>query len=1017
MISRAQLAPSPRICRVFLIAALNASWPPMYAQNSDYPLSKYIHSSWGSSSGLMTVRHVAQTPDGYLWLATSGGLVRFDGVRFKTYTRASEQSLDNSSDLMVDPDGSLWVATFGGVITHFQSGRFHSYTSRDGLPSDYIHALYRDSHGVLWVGTRDAGMFQMVHGRFEKVPLGIPPGLISRFLEGSDQSLWIATYGNGVFRLRHGSLRAFSVKDGLPDNRVASLCRDSSGKIWTAGMKGISTWNGTRFVGSPAVNSVVGIASACTEDRDGNMWISSATSGLFRLRAGQVTEMDATSGLSANNVQDVFEDKEGNIWVATDAGLDRLQGAQVRTFTVRDGLFRGTEDFQWPIVADRNAGVWAASGKRVGRIAAGKITVWPSALPSSSRANAMLSKPDSGLLIGFDRGLKDWSPSHAALAPEMAGMDVRSLLQARDGSVWVGTANRGLLHWKLYPESHTNLEAVVPDKFITTLAEGHDGVIWAGSQGGGLYRIAGQQVQHFGQGEGLPSSNIFTVFVDRKGSLWIGSAGGLSWFQDGRIRTVSSEQGLRSDLVFAILDDSYDRLWFLGHAGIAAIEKKSLSEWAAGRRRQLNPNFYRSADGLPLWTVDRAFPNATQSVDGHLWFAFGVGLAEVTPPNPRASHEFPVLVEDVTIDSVSHSEPGRIQIPSGARSVEIRYTALTLSDSETVRFRYRLEGIDDDWIDVDTRRIAPYSNLKPGAYTFRVEASAGEEHWLESSPLLLERKPFFYQTKWFLFLVSATAVSLIFFLYRLRLRHAVDRINADFQQRIDERTRIARELHDTLLQALHGLMFQFQAVRNLMSRRPKEAMKSLDEAISDTKRALAESREAIQGLRSEPLLKGNIAELLIATSQEFAHAGGEEREPPKFDLIEEGERRTLSPAIQDEFCRIALEILRNAYRHANAHRIETEIRYENHMLRLRIRDDGEGIDANVLKGGGRAGHWGIRGIRERAERIRAQIDFWSEAGAGTEVQVAVPASIAYETSQEGFGLRLLLKGRNRARRP
>jgi len=202
-----------------------------------------------------------------------------------------------------------------------------------------------------------------------------------------------------------------------------------------------------------------------------------------------------------------------------------------------------------------------------------------------------------------------------------------------------------------------------------------------------------------------------------------------------------------------------------------------------------------------------------------------------------------------------------------------------------------------------------------------------------------------------------------------------------------------------------------------MSRRPKEAMKSLDEAISDTKRALAESREAIQGLRTEPLSKGNIAELLIATSQEFAHAGDEDRAPPKFDLIEEGERRTLSPAIQDEVCRIALEILRNAYRHANAHRIETEIRYENHMLRLRIRDDGEGIDANVLKGGGRAGHWGIRGIRERAERIRAQIDFWSEAGAGTEVQVAVPASIAYETSQDGFGLRLLLKVRNRARRP
>jgi len=247
---------------------------------------------------------------------------------------------------------------------------------------------------------------------------------------------------------------------------------------------------------------------------------------------------------------------------------------------------------------------------------------------------------------------------------------------------------------------------------------------------------------------------------------------------------------------------------------------------------------------------------------------------------------------------------------------------------------------------------------------------------------------------------------------RLLAEEARDKARSELA---NERTRIARELHDTLLQTLHGLMFQCQAVRNLMPRRPDEAMRSLDDAINETEKALAESRDAIQGLRSEPIAKGNLAELLKATSRELATSGTANQDPPVFDLIEEGEQQTLSAATKNEICRIAFEILRNAFRHAHAHRIEAEIRYDDHMLRLRIRDDGIGIDPKVLKEGGSAGHWGLRGIRERAERIGAQLDLWSEAGAGTEVQLTVPASVAYETSRDGVRPRLFRKIGNRAR--
>jgi hypothetical protein len=275
----------------------------------------------------------------------------------------------------------------------------------------------------------------------------------------------------------------------------------------------------------------------------------------------------------------------------------------------------------------------------------------------------------------------------------------------------------------------------------------------------------------------------------------------LSWFQDGRIRTVNSQQGLPADQVFAILDDSYDRLWFTGFAGIAAIDKKSLADWAAGQRHNLNPILYGSAQGIQISTVEGAFPDAARTPDGHLWFSIANGLAEVTPPTPGDSHpaQFSVLVEDVTADGVPGTELGRIRMAPGTRTVELRYTALTLSDAETVRFRYRLEGLDNDWVYADTRRLVFYNNLKPGAYTFRVAARVGEEQWQESPALVVEQLPFFYQTWWFMLLASAAVLSLPILVYRLRVRQITQEFNVRLKERVGERTRIARDFHDTTL--------------------------------------------------------------------------------------------------------------------------------------------------------------------------------------------------------------------------
>jgi signal transduction histidine kinase len=328
-----------------------------------------------------------------------------------------------------------------------------------------------------------------------------------------------------------------------------------------------------------------------------------------------------------------------------------------------------------------------------------------------------------------------------------------------------------------------------------------------------------------------------------------------------------------------------------------------------------------------------------------------------------------------------------------------------------------LDGVDKDWQDAGVRREAFYTNLGPGKYRFHTNArNEGGEWNTEEAVLDFTIAPAWFQTIQFRAFCGCVFLILLWMLYQLRLRHLERQFAMRLEIRVSERTRIARDLHDTLLQTLHGLMFQFQAVRNLMPRRPDEAMKSLDDAIHETEKALTESRDAIQGLRSEPSANGNLAELLMATSQELASSENSNHHPPSFELLEEGERRSLSATTNNEVCWIALEILRNAYRHAQARRIETEVRYGDDTLRLRIRDDGKGIEANVLKEGGIAGHWGLQGIRERAERLGAQLDFWSEAGAGTEVQLAVPASVAYEASRDGIGSTLFRRRREHGQR-
>jgi signal transduction histidine kinase len=434
---------------------------------------------------------------------------------------------------------------------------------------------------------------------------------------------------------------------------------------------------------------------------------------------------------------------------------------------------------------------------------------------------------------------------------------------------------------------------------------------------------------------------------------------------------------------------------------------------------RVNGEHFGRREGLPGIAAQlRPLPTAIEGTDGRLWFALRNGVVWLDPAaySEKKAASPPLTIQSVAADDKSYALDPRLSFPAHTSSVHISYSGVSLSDPEAIRFRYQLQETDKDWNEAATATPVTYRNLPPGSYHFSVEASDTNGDWSGApANLAFTIQPAYYQTNWFRALCGAAFLMLLWAFYQFRLRQLHQEFAIGLEARVNERTRIARELHDTLLQNFHGLMFQFQAASNLMLRRPDEAKKSLDDAIVETKKAITESRDAIQGLRSEPIAKGNLAELLASTSRELAEANANEHQPV-FDLVEEGERRTLSPTVSNDICRTALELMRNAYQHAHARRIEAEIRHGDSMFRLRIRDDGQGIEPKVLKEGGRLGHWGLRGVRERADRIGARLEVWSEPENGTEVQLLVPAAIAYESFHDSYRAKLVQKVKSRAKR-
>jgi ligand-binding sensor domain-containing protein/signal transduction histidine kinase len=1007
--------------RAYATIILLACCPYAFALNPSLDISQYAHKAWTIRDGYFQglILAMAQTPDGYLWVGTESGLVRFDGVRTVPWQPPAGQNLLGSSikSLLAARDGRLWIGTREGLAS-WKDGKLTQYPR---LAGGAFVEIIEDRKGTIW-----ASGVVGIAGRLCAIQTGSARcygedgslGQTANYpYEDSKGNLWVAASPKGLWLREPGPPKFYPMPE-----RVGGLAEDDGGALLIATRGGMKRLVDDKLETYPLPHVAAPFQpTRLLRDRDGGLWIGTFDRGLIHVHQGRTDVFAQSNGLSGDVISNLFEDREGNIWVATADGLDRFRDFAVPTISARQGLSNATV---LSVLAARDGSIWLGTQGGVNAWKAGQVTIYRkgnSLLPDD--AVESLFQDDRGrILVSTRSGVAYFENGKFVPIGKAPGGRVISIAGDKAGNVWISRgADQGLFHLR----ADGSVERIPWTKLgqkegATALStDPVHGGLWLGFfYGGVVYFKDGEVRASFGSADGLGEGLVGDFQLDRDGTLWVPTQGGLSRVKNGRVATLTTRNGLPCDAVHWMKEDDDHSVWMYTACGLVRIARRELDAWAADSRQTIHPTVFDGSEGVRSNSLGTGYtPSVAQSADGKIWFLPYDGVSVIDPRHLSFNKlPPPVHIEEITADRKKYEASSNLRLPALSRDLEIDYTALSFVAPEKVFFRVKLEGRDPDWKDAGTDRKAFYNDLPPRHYRFRVKACNNSGVWNEAGASFdFSIDPAYYQTAWFKASCMAAFLGLLWTLYRYRLHQIAQEFNARLEERVAERTRIARDLHDTLLQSFHGLMFRFQAVRNMLPRRPEEAMQALDGALERTEEAIAEGRDAIQGLRASTVVTNELAQAVTALGAEMSHevaspdsANSPAHGSPRFHVVVEGPPRELHPILRDEVYAIAREAVRNAFRHAQAHDIEVEIRYSGSLLRLRIRDDGKGIDPAIVAEG-RAGHYGVPGMRERARRIGGKLDVWTASGAGAEVQLSIPASIAYGTSPGRSVLRLFRK--------
>jgi ligand-binding sensor domain-containing protein len=960
--------------RLAAALALLAGATPALALDPRAPASSFLRNTFTAEDGLPTniINTVLQGKDGFLWIGTYFGLTRFDGKHFSN-TESSALRV-NVRSIAEGPDGDLWLGTQVGVRrmsprSFDRPGGPQVTVYQLGARADEVVSRVRFTRdGELWAGTA-RGLYRWNGARFTQVVSGVNVSRIEESLDGhilvpSSQGFleW-----DGVRSVDHVEIAG---ELGLARDQVFQVFQDRQGTKWFSTEHGLFR----RVDGSFSRIGPAGASYETFEDQDGNIWISRA-GGVFRVRGDALEPV-----VPDTQCRVLYSDRDGGLWIGTNgAGLVHLNVRTVHMFTKADGL---GSDVIMAVLAARSGKLWV--GTNCGGI-----------------------------------GWFDGSRFHAVRDPDHLIDCAFALVEDGNNDLFVGTYSNGLVRLRDGKFTQYSKGRGLPSDGVTGLLLARDGTLWIGTPHG-LTRMRAGEFRTYTTADGLSSNRILTLAESRDGTIWVTTQEGIDRLIGDRFSTIRAAYGpylmgeyrgklyanlpptmnrIDGDRISEPILDlegwgmaaSSNELWFASDDGISRTTEESLDRQEK-QRAPLDYAKFTRLDGLQsAGCTSAGGPHLAITPDGRLWVTTEQGLAMIDRPHlPRNAVRPTVYIRDTVVGRRSQHPGERLVLPPGTSHVEVYFDPVELSAPHRIRLQYKLDGVDDGWLDAPATHVAIYSGMSPGSHAFHVRATNRDGAWdLAGMTFPVIQEPFFYQTSVFQALGMVAFLGVLYGLYSYRMRQLAHEFNIRLEERVIERTRIARELHDTLLQSFQALMLRLQVVDDLL---PEGKAKSkLEQGLQLGDRAIAEGRTALYDLRSSTAMAADLAIVLRAVGEELNTPDG-----PAFRFEVVGATRDLHPIIRDEIYRIAREALRNAFGHAEARQIEVELTYGERAFHLRIRDDGKGIPPEVLQEGRRS-HYGLCGMRERARQIGGKLEIWSRAGAGTEIELRIARSIAYRT--------------------
>ncbi|HKF59378.1 MAG TPA: two-component regulator propeller domain-containing protein [Blastocatellia bacterium] len=973
---------------------------PAWALDPNRLVSEYVREGWDAERGFPggSVHAIAQTPDGYLWLGSENGLVRFDGLNFRLFNHRNSPGLPDAPiiDLMTDAEGNLWVRPQSrNMLLFYRDEVFHDVMPQldSTHSSNGVTAMCRGTKGEAVFALLGTGIIAYSQGIFSNLtPVRNLPNLLTISMAvTADSRLWMGTSA-GLFFVSEGKTVPFERQ--LPDKKINSLLAGPGRELWIGTDNGVVRWN-------PDASSLTEVSDLPTRiqtlamitDRDSNVWIG-ASSGLLRLNDGGVAALEGGNRGSATPANAIFEDREGNLWIGNTRGIERMRSSAFMTYRVsgdpssegNGAVYVDADGRTW--FAPLAGGLFWRSRGQTGQVRYQGLDHDVVYSLAGSGGELWIGRRLGGLthLMYKDGAFTTQTYTHSA---GLVQDSISAVHLSRDGTVWAGSTSRGLSRFKDGRFTTYTAGSTLTSNAVTCILESSDGTMWFGTANGLNSMSKGTWAQ-YGSMDGLPPGRVNCLSEDSNGSVWIGTDDGIAVLYSGHIQAPREAPASLREPILGLAGDRNGELWISTTNHIIRVSTEKL---LGGVIADNDVREFGVADGLASVEGVRRHKSVVADRFGRIWFSTYHGLSVVDPSQiGEASVPAMALVEGITPDGIPVDIHRAVKISSARQRITFSYAGLSLAVPERVRFRYRLDGFDQDWSDPVSTREAVYTNLSPGSYRFRVIASNSVGQWNSNeASLAFEIEPLFWQTWWFKVCCAVVLMLAVFAFFSLRLRQVTARLNVRFEERLAERTRIAQELHDTLLQGFLSASMQLDvAADHLPANLPEKPQ--ISRILELMRQVIEEGRNAVTGLRSPAGgVPSDLEDAFSTVPQELVldeHIG--------FRVIAEGRKRPLHPVIRDEIYRIGREALVNAFRHSRAKHIEVEVEYAVSQFRVLVRDDGRGIDSKVLESG-REGHWGLPGMRERAEAIGGRLMVWSRAGSGTEIELSLPGHVAFET--------------------